>query len=185
MRVATASAGSFSWVMRKLRSRRSPASACGRWTPAWCSYRWRGRSSTPNGWRARALNPGTVHPPRRRGSWLLLADNASGADTETAALVAEFTSRFGSSSRRVISAELSDESAVREAFAKATSDSEPSPVGVIVFVGKPSFDGADSEGALRRARELIWSIRSQGAPLSTARRGRIRGCGWLPATVLR
>ena len=82
------------------------------------------------------------------GSWLLLADNASGADAETATLVAEFASRFGSSSRRVISAELSDEPAVREAFAKATSDSEPSPVGVIVFVGRTSFDGADSEGAL-------------------------------------
>ena len=97
-----------------------------------------------------------------KGSWLLLVDNASGADTETAALVAEFTSSFGSSSRRVISAELSDESAVREAFAKATSDSEPSPVGVIVFVGKPSFDGADSEGALRRARDLIWSMSVAG-----------------------
>jgi malonyl CoA-acyl carrier protein transacylase/acyl carrier protein len=96
------------------------------------------------------------------GSWLLLVDNASGADAETEALVAEFTSRFRSSSRRVISAELSDESAVREAFAKAASDSEPSAVGVIVFVGKPSFDGADSEGALRRARDLTWSVSVAG-----------------------
>jgi phthiocerol/phenolphthiocerol synthesis type-I polyketide synthase D len=96
------------------------------------------------------------------GSWLLLVDNASGADADTAALVAEFTSRFASSNRRVISAELSDESAVREAFAKAAPDSEPSPVGVIVFVGKPSFDEADSEGALRRARDLIWSMSVAG-----------------------
>ena len=28
----------------------------------------------------------------------------------------------------------------------------------VVFVGKRSFDGADADGALRRARELIWSI---------------------------
>ena len=81
-----------------------------------------------------------------------------GTDGETTALAAEFATRFSSPTRRVISAELSDESAVREAFAKATADSELPPVGMIVFVGKRSFDGTDADGALRRARELIWSI---------------------------
>jgi phthiocerol/phenolphthiocerol synthesis type-I polyketide synthase D len=88
------------------------------------------------------------------GSWLLLADD----DAETKALVAEFATRLSSPTRRVITEELSDESAVREAFAKATADSDLPPVGIIVFVGVRSFDAIDSDIALRRARELIWSI---------------------------
>ena len=88
------------------------------------------------------------------GSWLLLADD----DAETKALVAEFAARFSSPTRRVISEELSDESAVREAVAKTAADPELPAVGVIVFVGKSSFDGTDPDGALRRARELIWAI---------------------------
>ena len=102
--------------------------------------------------------PGRGASAAPAGSWLLLADTDSGTDGETTALAAEFATRFSSPTRRVISAELSDESAVREAFAKATADSELSPVGTVIFVGKRSFDGADAEGALRRARELIWSI---------------------------
>ncbi len=58
----------------------------------------------------------------------------------------------------MISEQLSDESAVLEAFAKAAADPELPPVGIIVFVGKRSFDGTDPDGALRRARELIWTI---------------------------
>ena len=54
------------------------------------------------------------------GSWLLLADD----DAETKALVAEFAARFSSPTRRVISEELSDESAVREAVAKTAADPE-------------------------------------------------------------
>ncbi len=88
------------------------------------------------------------------GSWLLLADD----DAETKALVAEFTTRFSSPTLRVISGVLSDESALLEAFAKAAADPELPPVGMIVFVGKRSFDGTDPYGALRRARELIWAI---------------------------
>jgi phthiocerol/phenolphthiocerol synthesis type-I polyketide synthase D len=101
---------------------------------------------------------GVPTPPG--GAWLLLVDNASGADSETAQLAAEFTSRFASTNRRVMSAALSDESAVREAFARVAAGSEP--VGVIVFVGTPSFDETDPEGALRRARELIWSMSVAG-----------------------
>ena len=45
-----------------------------------------------------------------------------------------------------------------EAFAKAACRSGASPVGMIVFVGKRSFDGTDPDGALHRAHELIWAI---------------------------
>ena len=88
------------------------------------------------------------------GSWLLLADD----DAETKALVAEFAARFSSPTRRVISEEFSNESAVLEAVAKTAADPELPAVGMIVFVGKRSFDGTDPDGALRRARELIWAI---------------------------
>ena len=90
------------------------------------------------------------------GSWLLLTDD----DAETKALVAEFATRFSSPTQRVISDELSDESAVLEAFAKTAADQEFPPVGLIVFVGKRSFDGTGPDGALRRAHELIWAISS-------------------------
>jgi phthiocerol/phenolphthiocerol synthesis type-I polyketide synthase D len=92
------------------------------------------------------------------GSWLLLADD----DTETKALVAEFAARFSSPTRRVISEELSDESAVLEAVAKTATDPELAPAGLIVFVGKRSFDGTDPDGALERERELIWAISVTG-----------------------
>jgi phthiocerol/phenolphthiocerol synthesis type-I polyketide synthase D len=92
------------------------------------------------------------------GSWLLLADTDGGADPETAALVADFTTRFGSSTRRVITEQLSDESAVREAIANVSADAEASSVGIVIFIGKRAFAGADSDGGLERARELIWSI---------------------------
>jgi phthiocerol/phenolphthiocerol synthesis type-I polyketide synthase D len=58
----------------------------------------------------------------------------------------------------VISEEFSNESAVLEAVAKTAADPELPAVGMIVFVGKRSFDGTDPDGALRRARELIWAI---------------------------
>jgi phthiocerol/phenolphthiocerol synthesis type-I polyketide synthase D len=91
-------------------------------------------------------------------SWLLLADD----DAETTALVAEFAARFSSPTRRVISEELSDESAVLEAVAKTAADPELPPAGLIVFVGKRSFDGTDPDGALQRERELIWAISVAG-----------------------
>nr|WP_304528357.1 type I polyketide synthase [Mycobacterium sp. ACS1612] len=90
----------------------------------------------------------------RAGSWLLLTDD----DPETTALAAEFTARFSSATRRVISERMSDESAVSEAVTKTAADSELPPVGMIVFVAKRTFDGTDADGALRRARELVWTI---------------------------
>ncbi len=109
-------------------------------------------------WAESPTRPGRGTSAAPAGTWLLLSDNDPATDGETTALAAEFATRFSSPTRRVISAELSDESAVREAFAKATADSELPPVGTIVFVGQRSFDGADVDGALRRARELVWSI---------------------------
>lgn len=89
----------------------------------------------------------------RAGSWLLLSD-----DSDTKALVDEFDTRFSSSTRRVISEDLSDESAVLAAFAKTASDPELPPVGVVVFVGRRSFDGAGADDALGHTRELIWAM---------------------------
>jgi phthiocerol/phenolphthiocerol synthesis type-I polyketide synthase D len=96
--------------------------------------------------------PRQSEPSAAAGSWLLVADD----DPDTNALVAEFATQFSSPTRPVITEEL---------FAKAAAHSEISPVGVIVFIGKRSFDPTEPEGALRRARELIWtiSVRARGA----------------------
>ena len=87
------------------------------------------------------------------GSWLLLSE-----DSDTKALVDDFVTRFSSPSRRVMIEDLSDESAVLEAFAKTASDPEFPPVGVVIFVGQRSFDATDADDALGRARELVWAI---------------------------
>ena len=88
------------------------------------------------------------------GSWLLLADS----DSETAALVADLAARLSSPTRRVVSGPLADESAVVQAFMNTAADEKLPPAGVIVFLGQPSFDDADVDGALRRAQELIEAI---------------------------
>ena len=95
--------------------------------------------------------PGDVGPSA--GSWLVLSH-----DPDSKAIAEDFTARFGSPTRRVISADLSDEFAVLEAFTKTAADPELPPVGVIVFVGQRSFDGTDSDGALAFARDLVWAI---------------------------
>ena len=87
------------------------------------------------------------------GSWLVLTDGA-----ETEKIANDFITRLGSPTRRVISADISQESAVLEAFAKTAADPELPPVGVIVFAGQRSFDGADSDDALARGRDLAWAI---------------------------
>jgi phthiocerol/phenolphthiocerol synthesis type-I polyketide synthase D len=92
------------------------------------------------------------------GSWLLLAEAGSETAGEPTPLHAEFATRLSSPTRRVISAELSDETGVLNAVARTATDPDLPPAGVIVFLGQPSFDGADFDGALRRARELIWAI---------------------------
>ncbi|HME14103.1 MAG TPA: SDR family NAD(P)-dependent oxidoreductase, partial [Mycobacterium sp.] len=96
--------------------------------------------------------------PVPAGSWLLVADS----NAETTALPGEFAARLSSPTRRVISAELSDQSAVLEAVAKTAADPKLPPAGVIVFLGRRSFDGTDFDGAFRRAHELIWAISATG-----------------------
>ena len=88
------------------------------------------------------------------GSWLVLTD----ADTETQALAAEFATRLSSPNHRVISHGLSDGPGVEESVAKTAADPELPPVGIVVFVGDPSFDGTHSDTALCHARDLIWYI---------------------------
>ena len=91
--------------------------------------------------------------PAPDGSWLVLTDGA-----ETEEIANGFVTRCDSPTRRVISAELSNESAVLEAFAKTAAYPELPPVGVIVFAGQHCFDGADSDGAPARGRDLAWAI---------------------------
>jgi phthiocerol/phenolphthiocerol synthesis type-I polyketide synthase D len=87
------------------------------------------------------------------GSWLVLTDGAA-----TEATAKDFTARFGSPSRRVITADLNDESAVLEAFATTAAEPDLPPAGVIVFVGHPSFDGSGTDGALAHACDAIWAV---------------------------
>ena len=87
------------------------------------------------------------------GSWLVLTDGA-----ETEPIAEEFLRQFGSPTRRIVSADFSQESAVREAFAKTAADPELPPMGVIIFAGQRSFDGTDSVDALTRGRDLAWAV---------------------------
>lgn len=103
-------------------------------------------------WVQSSAPPIEAAPPA--GSWLVLTDS----DAETKALAAEFATRLSSPNHRVISHRLSDGPGVEESVAKTAAEPELPPVGIVVFVGDPSFDGADSDGTLGRARDLIWSI---------------------------
>jgi phthiocerol/phenolphthiocerol synthesis type-I polyketide synthase D len=103
-------------------------------------------------WEEHPLTAGTgpVSAPTA-GSWLVLADG------DTKAVAEGFTEVFGSSMRRLITADLADESAVLEAFAKTAADPDFPPQGVVVFVGQQcSFDGTDSDGASLQAQEAVW-----------------------------
>ena len=88
------------------------------------------------------------------GTWVMLAES----DSETTTLAAEITTRFTSPTRRVFNATLADESAVAESFATTGDDPHFPPVGIVVLLAKRPFDGADADGALRRAQDLIVQI---------------------------
>ncbi len=92
-----------------------------------------------------------AEPPT--GSWLVLTD---GTDTE--GLATDFVSRFGSPTRRLITADVSRESEVLSAFAGTADDPELPPAGVILLAGSRSFDGTVSGDALTRGRELAWGV---------------------------
>ncbi|MEW5809831.1 MAG: type I polyketide synthase [Actinomycetota bacterium] len=90
------------------------------------------------------------------GSWLALADGAAGQAAAQA-----FAERFGGPTRRVVTADLADESGVREAFATATADPDLPPAGVIVFCDFGSDGAGDTEAVeagLAHARDVIWGV---------------------------
>ncbi|KMO83138.1 polyketide synthase [Mycolicibacterium chubuense] len=87
------------------------------------------------------------------GSWLALADGPAGL-----AAAQDFAARFGGATRRVVTADLGDEAAVREAFATATADPDLPPAGVIVFGDFGSGDAADAAAGLAHARDVIWGV---------------------------
>ncbi len=87
------------------------------------------------------------------GSWLVLTD---GPESET--LAADFAARFASESRRVITADLRSEPAVREAFSRTADDPDRPPVGVVVLPAREAFDGSETSDAPGRGRDLAWSV---------------------------
>ena len=101
------------------------------------------------------------------GSWLVLNDGA-----EAEAVAKEFVAAFGSPTRRVIAADLSQESAVLEAFSQAAGDAELPPVGVVIFAGKQTFDGTDSGDAPARGRDLAWGVASTVRTILTGWHGK-------------
>ena len=85
-----------------------------------------------------------------QGSWLVLTDGPDSA-------AAEFAVGFLSPKRRVITADLNDESEVQNAFAEVAGDPALPPAGV-VFMAADHGDGTDLEAALTHAREMVWSV---------------------------
>ncbi|OBH28493.1 polyketide synthase [Mycobacterium sp. E1715] len=83
------------------------------------------------------------------GSWLVLA----AAETREGA--AAFATGWRSPARRVVTADLYDESAILSAFADAAGDPERPPVGVVVFVAPNPGVGDDG---ISRARETVWAV---------------------------
>ena len=69
---------------------------------------------------------------RRRSAWKLAGAGSDGADA--GATADEFAAQWRSSVRRVITANLSDESAVLAAFAETGADADRPPAGVVIFV---------------------------------------------------
>ncbi len=93
----------------------------------------------------------TATPEGQPGSWLVLSDDAV---TKTD----EFADSWRSSSRRVVTATLADESAVLAAFSETAADPQHPPVGVVIFLGHDSLHGTDPDAALKRARDSIWFV---------------------------
>jgi phthiocerol/phenolphthiocerol synthesis type-I polyketide synthase D len=95
----------------------------------------------------------TAAPESASGSWLVLTHEPDAGN-----IAQEFIDRFASPTRRVLSADLCDESAVLEAFAETAAQAELPPTGVIIFVEGHPFEGTDAGGALARARDLVEAI---------------------------
>ncbi|PEG37907.1 polyketide synthase [Mycolicibacterium agri] len=106
-------------------------------------------------WRQTPLSPDSVapRPCPPAGSWLVLTHGVDMKD-----IAEDFTTGFATSSRRVITANLGDESAVLDAFAKTAADPDLPPVGVVIFVGQPGIDGMAPDDEPTRARDVIWAV---------------------------
>ncbi|MEO8814698.1 MAG: type I polyketide synthase [Mycobacterium sp.] len=96
---------------------------------------------------------GAKSPAPQEGSWLVLTDGV-----EAEKLAGDFVGQFRSPTRRVISADISHEAAVLEAFAETAANPELPPVGIIIFAGQNTFDGTDSGDAPARGRDLTWAV---------------------------
>ena len=102
---------------------------------------------------------------------------------ETKAIANDFIAGFGSPTRRVVNADLSQESAVLEAFAKTAADPELPPVGVVIFAGQQSFDGTDFGDAPARGRDLAWGVAATVRAIIGGWHGSRHDYGWFPVTV--
>ncbi|MGA9489405.1 MAG: SDR family NAD(P)-dependent oxidoreductase, partial [Mycobacterium sp.] len=86
------------------------------------------------------------------GTWVVLAED----DTETTAFAEQIAAGFGSPTRRVVTATLSD--TVSDAFTSTAGDPNFPPVGIVVLLADRPFGGDDTDAALSRAQDLIWEI---------------------------
>ena len=93
-------------------------------------------------------NPDAESP----GSWLVLADQP-----DARALADQFAADWHAPERRVRTADLTDESAVRAAFADTGADAELPPAGIVIFVGSGA---TDPDVAVEQTRDTVWSIAS-------------------------
>jgi phthiocerol/phenolphthiocerol synthesis type-I polyketide synthase D len=107
-----------------------------------------------------ALAPSSGEP---EGSWLILTDGPDSA-------AAEFGVSFLSRKRRVITADIHDESAVAEAFAEAAGDPNLPPAGVVV-IGQYAAVG-DLEAELIHAREMVWAVAAAARAITTGWHGK-------------
>ncbi|MFL0178865.1 SDR family NAD(P)-dependent oxidoreductase [Mycobacterium sp. SMC-15] len=114
-----------------------------------------------------ALSPAPDAAGAADGSWLVLSEPSAGE------LAAQFGARLGGPNRKVVTGPFADEPALTEAVARAAADPAHPPAGIVVFLDRRGFDGSDPEGALARARELVWTASStaraavQGWPAAT------------------
>jgi phthiocerol/phenolphthiocerol synthesis type-I polyketide synthase D len=87
------------------------------------------------------------------GSWLVLSD-----DRDSTSEAEDFVAKWRSSSRRVCSANLTDEPAVLASFAETAADPDRPPTGVVIFFGHDPLDGTDFHAALKKSRDSIWYV---------------------------
>ena len=98
-------------------------------------------------------SPVTPNPEAESaGSWLVLADSP-----DARAMADEFATDWHSPERRVVTADLTDESAVRAAFADTGADAQRPPAGIVIFVGAGS---TDPDVAVEQTRDTVWSVAS-------------------------